>query len=208
VKESIAMKAFSLAAVLILLVGVHAIAVAGDPQAGKSKAQACAACHGADGNSANPEWPNLAGQHASYIGKQLADFKAGDERADPIMAGQVAQMTTEDMANLGAYFATLTPAGGFVSEKRLALGERIYRGGNQESGVPACLACHGPNGAGDLMAKVPALSGQRAPYTAKQLNAFRGGSRANDRSGTMRDASRWLSDDEIHAVSEYVAGLH
>lgn len=202
------MKTFSLAAGLILLVGVHAIAVAGDPQAGKAKAQACAACHGADGNSVNPEWPSLAGQHASYISKQLADFKAGEQRKDPVMAGQVAPLSAEDMANLGAYFATLTPAGGFVSEERLALGERIYRGGNQESGVPACLACHGPNGAGDPMAAVPALSGQRAAYTAKQLGAFRAGSRANDRSRTMRDASRWLSDEDILAVSEYVAGLH
>ena len=202
------MKTFSLAAGLMILAGVHTMAVAGDPAAGKTKAQACAACHGADGNSVNPEWPNLAGQHASYISKQLADFKAGEQRNDPVMAGQVAPLTPEDMANLGAYFATLTPAGGFVSEERLALGERIYRGGNQESGIPACLACHGPNGAGDPMAAVPMLSGQRAAYTAKQLSAFRGKSRANDRNGMMRDASRWLSDEDIIAVSEYVAGLH
>jgi len=202
------MKAFSLTAALVILAGAHTMAVAGDAAAGKAKAQACAACHGADGNSTNPEWPSLAGQHARYISKQLADFKAGETRTDPVMAGQVAPLNPEDMANLGAYFATLTPAGGFVSEERLALGERIYRGGNQESGVPACLACHGPSGAGDPMAGVPMLSGQRANYTAKQLNAFRGGSRANDRSRTMRDASRWLSDEEIQAVSEYVAGLH
>ena len=105
------MKTFSLAAVLIVLAGVHAIAVAGDAKAGKAKAQACAACHGADGNSVNPEWPSLAGQHASYISKQLADFKAGEERKDPVMAGQVAPLSAEDMADLGAYFATLTPAG-------------------------------------------------------------------------------------------------
>ena len=202
------MKTLSITAALVILAGVHTMAVAGDASAGKAKAQACAACHGANGNSANPQWPNLAGQHASYISKQLADFKAGDTRKDPVMAGQVAGLSPEDMANLGAYFATLTPAGGFVSEERLALGERIYRGGNQESGVPACLACHGPTGAGDPMAALPMLSGQRAPYTAKQLNAFRSGARANDRARMMRDASRWLSDEEILAVSEYIAGLH
>jgi cytochrome c553 len=191
-----------------MMAGAQMAAAAGDAQAGKAKAQACAACHGADGNSTNPEWPSLAGQHAVYISKQLADFKAGEQRADPVMAGQVAPLTPEDMANLGAYFATLTPAGGFVSEERVTLGERIYRGGNQDSGVPACIACHGPNGAGDPMAGVPALSGQRANYTAKQLTAFRNGARSNDRNGTMRGASRWLSDEEVQAVSEYVAGLH
>jgi len=191
-----------------MMAGAQIAAAAGDAQAGKAKAQACAACHGADGNSTNPQWPSLAGQHAVYISKQLGDFKAGEQRADPVMAGQVAALTPEDMANLGAYFATLTPAGGFVSEELLPLGERIYRGGNQDSGVPACIACHGPNGAGDPMAGVPALSGQRANYTAKQLTAFRNGARSNDRNGAMRDASRWLSDEEVLAVSEYVAGLH
>ncbi len=202
------MKTYSLVAVLMVLAGAQTVAAAGNAEAGKTKAQACAACHGVDGNSANPQWPSLAGQHAVYISKQLGDFKAGEQRTDPVMAGQVAALTPEDMANLGAYFATLTPAGGFVSEELLPLGERIYRGGNQDSGVPACIACHGPNGAGDPMAGVPALSGQRANYTAKQLTAFRNGARSNDRNGAMRDASRWLSDEEVLAVSEYVAGLH
>lgn len=192
----------------MVLAGAQAAAAAGDAQAGKDKAQVCAACHGADGNSPNPEWPNLAGQHARYTSKQLANFKAGEQRNNAIMAGQVATLTPEDMADLGAYFATLAPAGGFVSEERLALGERIYRGGNQETGVPACLACHGPNGAGDPMGGVPLLSGQRATYTANQLKAFRGGMRANDRLRIMREASRWLSDEEILAVSEYISGLH
>ena len=202
------MKTYPLVAVLMFMAGAQMAAAAGDAQAGKAKAQTCAACHGADGNSTNPDWPNLAGQHAVYISKQLGDFKAGEQRTDPVMAGIVAPLTPEDMANLGAYFATLTPAGGFVSEEHLPLGERIYRGGNQDSGVPACIACHGPNGAGDPMAGVPALSGQRANYTAKQLTAFRNGARSNDRNGIMRGASRWLSDQEVRAVSEYVAGLH
>lgn len=201
------MKILSLIAVLTVLAGAQAVAAAGDAQAGEDKAQACAACHGANGNSPNPEWPNLAGQHASYTSQQLAQFKSG-ERENPVMAGMVASLSPQDMADLAAYFATLPPAGGFVSEEHLALGERIYRGGNKETGVPACMACHGPNGAGDPMAGVPSLSGQRATYTANQLKAFRSGTRANDRQRMMREASRWLSDDEIAAVSDYISGLH
>lgn len=201
-------RTFSVAAGLLLLVGAQVAAAAGDAAAGKSKAQACAACHGANGNSANPEWPNLAGQHASYTSKQLANFKAGDQRNNAIMAGQAANLSEQDMADLGAYFATLAPAGGFVSEERLPLGQRIYRGGNQESGVPACIACHGPNGAGDPMAATPALSGQKITYTINQLKAFRSGMRANDRNGLMRGAARGLTDEEILAVAEYIAGLH
>ena len=200
--------AYSLLTMLILLVGTHSLAAAGDTQAGKAKAQVCAACHGVDGNSVNPEWPNLAGQHARYISKQLADFQAGEKRINAVMAQQVASLSAEDIANLAAYFATLTPAGGFTSEERLPLGQRIYRGGNQDSGVPACIACHGPNGAGDPMAGVPALSGQRVNYTVNQLKAFRAEARANDRDRTMRATSRWLSDEDILAVSEYLAGLH
>ena len=202
------MKTYSLVAVLMVLAGVQIVEAAGHVEAGKAKAQVCAACHGADGNSANPDWPNLAGQHAGYISKQLADFKAGEQRKDPVMSGQAANLSPQDMADLGAYFATLTPAGGFVSKERLPLGERIYRGGNRESNVPACIACHGPNGAGDPMAGFPALSGQRAAYTARQLMAFRSAARANDRDRTMRTASRWLSDEEIQALAEYVSGLH
>lgn len=207
-KASEFMKTYTLIAALIVMSGVQTAAAAGDAQAGKDKAQTCAACHGVDGNSPSAEFPNLAGQHASYTSKQLADFKAGDKRKNPVMMGMVASLSPEDMADLGAYFATLTPAGGFVSEEHLPLGERIYRGGNQDTGVPACIACHGPNGAGDPMGGIPALSGQRATYTAAQLMAFRKGERANDRNNMMRQASRWLSDQEIEAVSEYIAGLH
>lgn len=201
------MKAQAFAATIVALAMAHP-AIAGDAAAGKDKAQVCAACHGADGNSINPEWPNLAGQHASYTTKQLHDFKAGDMRANPVMAEQVKNLSDQDMADLGAYFATLTPAGGFVSEEQLALGERIFRGGNQETGVPACIACHGPTGAGDPLGGVPMLSGQRAPYTVSQLNAFRSGTRSNDPNGMMRGVARFLTDAEIQAVAEYVAGLH
>lgn len=198
----------SVAAGLLLLIGTQPALAAGDAEAGKAKAQACAACHGADGNSANPEWPNLAGQNARYTSKQLADFKAGEQRNNPIMMQQAANLSAQDMADLGAYFASLAPAGGFVSAERLALGQRIYRGGNQETGVPACIGCHGPNGEGDPMAGTPTLSGQKVTYTVSQLKAFRAGMRANDRNAMMRGASRRLTDEEILAVAEYVAGLH
>ena len=202
------MKSYLLIAALTMMTGLQSAAAAGDAQAGKEKAQTCVACHGADGNSPSPEFPNLAGQNAKYTSKQLADFKAGKERSNPVMAGMVANLTPEDMADLGAYFATLTPAGGFVSQENLARGERIYRGGNKSSGVPACMACHGPTGAGDPMAGIPALAGQRPQYTASQLTAFRSGTRSNDRNHMMRDASHRLTDEEIQAVSQYVAGLH
>jgi cytochrome c553 len=202
------MKSYLLIAALTMVAGMQTASAAGDVQAGKEKAQTCVACHGADGNSPSPEFPNLAGQNAKYTSKQLADFKAGKERNNPVMSGMVANLTPEDMADLGAYFATLTPAGGFVSKQNLALGERIYRGGNKKTGVPACLACHGPSGAGDPMAGTPRLAGQRAQYTASQLTAFRSGTRSNDRNQMMRGASHRLSDSEIQAVSEYIAGLH
>ena len=202
------MKSYLLIAALTMMTGLQSAAAAGDAQAGKEKAQTCVACHGADGNSPSPEFPNLAGQNAKYTSKQLADFKAGKERSNPVMAGMVANLSPEDMADLGAYFATLTPAGGFVSQENLARGERIYRGGNKSSGVPACMACHGPTGAGDPMAGIPALAGQRPQYTASQLTAFRSGTRSNDRNHMMRDASHRLTDEEIQAVSQYVAGLH
>jgi cytochrome c553 len=202
------MKILSLVVALAALVCAQAVSAAGDAQAGKTKAQVCSACHGADGNSANPEWPNLAGQHAKYTSKQLADLQSGEQRNNAVMTAQAANLTAEDMADLAAYYATLTPAGGYVSDEHLALGERIYRGGNKNTGVPACMACHGPNGAGDPMGGVPSLSGQRATYTANQLKAFRSGERKNDRLNIMRQASRFLSDEEIVSVSEYISGLH
>ena len=179
----------------------------GDAAAGQAKAAACAACHGADGNSVNPEWPKIAGQHPKYVEKQLMDFKEGRRKND-MMTGMVAPLSAEDMVNLGAYFAAQTGTGGFASEAAARLGERIYRGGNAKTGVPACTACHGPEGAGDPLAGIPALSGQHAKYTATQLHAFRDEERKNDSNSMMRDAARWLTKEEIAAVAEYIAGLH
>ncbi|MGB1110095.1 MAG: c-type cytochrome, partial [Gammaproteobacteria bacterium] len=149
-------------------------AFAGDAEKGKAKAAACAACHGADGNSANPEWPNLAGQGAKYITAQLKAFKSG-ERKNALMAGQAAPLSDEDMENLGAYFATLTPKVGETDPKFIEQGKAIYMGGDAERMVSACLACHGPSGKGNPAASYPALSGQHAKYTMIQLQAFASG---------------------------------
>ena len=182
--------------------------VAGDPVAGGAKVALCVSCHGAAGNSVNPLWPKLAGQHAGYTAKQIRDFKAGVTRNDALMAPMIAGLSDQDIEDIAAYYAAQTSTGGFVSEELRALGERVYRGGNAESGVPACIACHGPRGAGNDLAGFPRLAGQHAAYTAKQLEDWRHGIRANDSSGMMADAARYLTPDEAKAVSEYIAGLH
>lgn len=201
------MKFFITAAVIFIALAAGRVHAAGDVAAGEKKAAACAACHGADGNSTNPDWPKLAGQHASYTKKQLMDFKAG-RRQNAMMAGMVAPLSEQDMEDIAAYYAAQPRSGGFASEERIALGEKIFRGGNARSGVPACMACHGPAGVGDPMAVFPELSGQHAKYVATQLNAFREGQRTNDPKAMMRDVARWMTKEEIQAVAEYVSGLH
>jgi cytochrome c553 len=179
----------------------------GDAEAGKAKAQACFACHGVNGNSSTPTFPSLAGQHASYLAKQLADFKSG-KRQNALMAGQVAALSPQDMADLAAFFAKQKPVPGSADETKVALGEKVYRGGNKESGVSACMACHSPTGAGNPPARFPMLSGQHAAYTAAQLKAFRKGERANDPGKMMQNIAAHMSDKEIDAVASYIQGLH
>lgn len=185
---------------------------AGDVAAGKAKSAVCAACHNADGNSVNPEWPKIAGQHASYLLKQLNNFKAGPdgkaERENALMAGQVAPLSEQDMADLAAYFADQKGTIGAAAKEQLKLGEEIYRGGNPSTGVSACIACHGPTGAGNPMAVFPSLSGQHATYTMGQLKAFRSGARSNDAGQMMRNIAAKMTDAEIEAVAQYVQGLH
>jgi cytochrome c553 len=173
--------------------------------------QTCAACHAADGNSQLPANPNLAGQIPEYLYKQLINFKAvagkKAERENPVMAGMVANLSPDDMRNLAVYFAGKTAKPGVAKSKDLvALGQRIYRGGIASEGVAACASCHGPNGAG-IPAQYPRLSGQHAEYISTQLKAFRSGTRANDLNATMRGVAGRLSDREIEAVADYVAGL-
>ena len=173
--------------------------------------QMCAACHGTEGNSVLPANPNLAGQHTEYTLKQLASFKPQGnkpaERNNPVMAGMVANLSADDMNNLAAYFAAQKPAARTARDPDLAKqGQAIYRGGIMQKGVAACASCHAPNGAG-IPAQFPRIAGQHAEYTEAQLRAFRGGERANDPNRMMRAVAGKLTDREIKAVAEYIAGL-
>ncbi|OOC50276.1 MULTISPECIES: c-type cytochrome [Thioalkalivibrio] len=181
-------------------------AQAGDPQRGQELSQSCAACHQADGNSVNPEWPKLAGQHPKYTTKQLEDYKSG-RRENSLMAGQVANLDEQDMRDLSAYFAEQSTSSGTADEEVVERGEQIYRGGIPSQNVAACIACHGPNGNGNPEAMFPAVAGQHAQYSADQLRYFRSGERANDNGRMMRNVARNMSDSDIEAVSQYMAGL-
>lgn len=178
-----------------------------DAKAGQAKSAVCAGCHGPDGNSVNPEWPKLAGQHPKYIYKQLRNFKR-KVRVNAIMNAQAANLSDQDMRDLAAYFSAQRTSPGNAGEQNLKLGESIYRGGVAGRGVPACMACHGPAGAGNAAAAFPKLSYQHAPYVANQLHAYRAGERANDPAGMMRSIAAGLTDQQIEAVAQYISGLH
>lgn len=202
------LKMASVLGVMIFIAASPAMA-AGDAAAGKAKAQVCFSCHGVNGaGPANPAWPKLAGQHAKYIAKQLADFKKGTNRKNPLMAGQVASLSADDMANLAAFFAGQTPKAGGAAKDKVDLGQRIYRGGNEKSGVAACAGCHSPSGAGNPAANFPRLSGQNAAYTVMVLNEFATGNRSNDIGSMMRTIAARMTDAEKHAVASYIEGLH
>lgn len=183
-----------------------------DPAKGQAIAgQVCVACHAADGNSAAPANPKIAGQFPEYLNKQLVNFKAKDgkkpERESAVMTGMVANLSAEDMQSLAAYYAgqKLKPAA--AKDKALAAaGQKLWRGGNPSSGVPACAGCHGPDGAG-IPAQYPRIAGQFAEYIEAQLKLFQAGQRANDPNGMMRGATARMTEKEIKAVSEYAAGL-
>lgn len=169
-------------------------------------ASVCAACHGADGNSPIPTNPNLAGQHAHYLYKQLTDYKSG-KRKNPIMSGMVANLSDDDMRNLAAYFAQQKATPGAARDRDLVMiGQQLYRGGDSAAGVPACAACHAPNGGG-IPIQFPRLSGQHGEYTLAQLQLFRSGERANDSNSVMRTIAGRMSDKAIAALAEYISGL-
>jgi cytochrome c553 len=169
--------------------------------------QVCVACHAADGNSPAAANPKLAGQHPEYLVKQLASFKENKARKNPVMLGFATALTPEDMANVAAHFAGQKPKEGAArNPATLKLGEKIYRGGVADKGIAACAGCHGPAGSG-IPAQYPRLAGQWADYTKSQLIAFRAGERQNDPQGMMRGVAAKLSDKEIDAVADYIAGL-
>jgi len=180
---------------------------AGDAAKGATIAkQVCMACHGADGNSMIPMYPKLAGQIPDYIAKQLANFKSG-ERKNAVMAPMAMNLSDEDMANLGAYYATQAAKEGTAqSNGKGSVGEKIYKAGIAGLGVPACASCHGPAGSG-VPVQFPRLAGQHAEYTVAQLKTFRSGERANDAAKMMRMIAGKMSDADIAAVADYIQGL-
>ncbi len=199
---------------LVLTAAVSAQAQTGAPEgmggdAAKARPIAgsiCAACHGADGNSPIPANPSLAGQHARYLYKQLTDFKAG-RRKNAVMSAMVVNLSDDDLRNLAAYFAAQKPTPGTAKDRALVVaGQRLYRGGNSGTGVPACSGCHSPNGAG-VPAQYPRLAGQHGDYTVSQLQSFRSGDRDNDPNAVMRMIAGRLSDKDMAAVAQYTSGL-
>ena len=199
-----------------ILLGLSALntasALEGNAEAGKNKSAMCAACHNADGNAAIPIYPKLAGQSASYIAKQLADFKLGmssggkEGRVNAIMGGMTMALSEQDMADLGAYYATQlhTPGTGAGSE----IGKKLYLGGDSSRGVTACVACHGVDGKGMDEAGFPAIAAQNGAYIISQLEQFRSGARANDKAKMMRNIAMKLEDKDIEALTQYISSLN
>lgn len=195
-------------AAIFMLGGLNNVALAeGDAAAGQAISAACIACHGADGKAIQPAYPNLAGQHASYLAKQLKEYRDGD-RVNALMSGQAANLSDQNILDLAAYFSQMDKIEGVASEDNLTLGMNIYRGGITSAGVAACAACHGPAGQGNPGAVWPIISGQNAQYSADQLRYFRSGERANDPNAMMRGVAKRMTDEEIDAVANYIAGLH
>jgi cytochrome c553 len=189
------------------LANTPAAAAPAKPDAAKGQAistQVCGACHTADGSRGSPANPILAGQHPEYIVKQLQEFKSG-KRNNPIMKGFASMLSDADMVNVAAFYGSKSAKPGNAKDKALVqLGEKIYRGGIADKAVPACAGCHSPNGAG-IPAQYPRVGGQHADYTEAQMVAFRGGARVN--SAQMAVIAAKLSDREIKAVADYMAGL-
>jgi cytochrome c553 len=175
----------------------------GSVTAGQEKSAVCAACHGPDGNSANPEWPSLAGQHENFVLTQLAAFKEG-RRVNALMSPMAVGLSEQDMRDLAAYYAAQRPAAREADAELAEDGRRLYVGGNAERGVTACIACHGPTGQGNPLANYPVVAGQHATYTALALRAYASGERANQ---IMQDVAARMAEEDILAVSAYLQGL-
>jgi cytochrome c553 len=184
-----------------------AVGPAGDPAKGKAiAATVCVACHNADGNSTIPTNPKLAGQHAEYLFKQMRNFKSG-ERANPIMQGMISAYNEDQMRDLSAWFAAQSQKPEVAkNDESIEAGRKLFRGGNVAKGLPACSGCHGPAGAG-IPGRFPRISGQFSDYIETQLKAFRLGDRANDPNKMMRAVADRLSDADIKALANYIAGL-
>jgi len=188
------------------LAAVGSVNAAGNKEAGKTKSASCAACHGADGNSASAVNPKLAGQSAAYLVKQMKEFKS-KKRDNATMFGMVAALSDQDMEDIAAYFASNKAKAGAADEKLVTRGQLIYRAGDDSKGLPACIGCHGPAGKGIPSARFPALAGQHGDYTVSQLKAFSLGARANDAGKMMQTVAGKMNAADMKAVASYIEGL-
>jgi cytochrome c553 len=190
----------------------HAPSTKGDASRGKGIAETvCVGCHGADGNSPSSANPKLAGQHADYLYKQMKEFKSANgkpaDRVNPVMNGMIAAYDESQMRDIATHFAAQTQKGEASKlRETIEQGQKLYRAGDMSKGLPACAACHGPTGSG-IPAQFPRIGGQFAEYTEAQLKGFRDGSRANDPNKMMRMVALKMTDAEIKAVADYIAGL-
>ena len=199
---------------LLLTLGVSGIAqaastaVVGDAAAGQAKTAVCGACHGPDGNSMAPNFPKLAGQGDRYLLKQLHEIKDG-KRQVLEMTGLLANLNDQDLADIAAHYSSQKGSVGAADPALVAQGEALFRGGNLEKGMPACIGCHSPDGQGLAAAGFPHLGGQHASYIEKQLTDFREGDRTNDGdSMIMRGIAAKMSNKDIKALASYIQGLH
>jgi cytochrome c553 len=208
-------KAIAVMAISIIFTGaIGPSQAAGNARLGKTKTTSCASCHGDDGNSIAPMFPKLAGQHASYLAKQLNDFK-NHSRTDQSMEAMAAALSDQDIEDIGAFYATQKIS--FqnkdadekvrITEALSDAGKNLYVNGNTETGVPACNACHGPTGAGIAPAGFPVLKGQFGAYVTKTLNDYKSGTRTNDPEAMMQTIAKRMTENEINAVSAYIANL-
>lgn len=186
----------------------HALML-GDAKAGEGKAAVCAACHGGDGNPTDKQYPKIAGQNEAYMVRQLEAFKSG-QRQNPIMLGFASTLSTQDMHDIGAFFAGKQSLPGVADDALLARGQALYRGGDAKLGVPACMACHGPDGRGMAGTGYPQLAGQWTDYVATKLKDWKDGTSWGDdvNAKIMPTIAQSLSEADIQAVASYVEGLH
>ena len=205
------MKFLSILAI-VFFVSINLInpAYSSDIDKGKELSVSCAACHGDNGISVNPVWPKLAGQNPKYLASQLYEFRKGADgnRNNAVMYGIAVTLSDSDIEDLSAYYASLKSNVGLTQDKYLELGRDMYRGGNMDIKIQACISCHGPNGQGNHAAAIPMLSGQHSQYTYQQLKNFQSSMRSNDYNKMMRNIVHRMTDEEMKAVASYIEGLY
>ena len=205
------MKFLSISAIVFFVtINLMNPAYSSDIDKGKELSVSCAACHGDNGISVNPVWPKLAGQNPKYLASQLYEFRKGAEgnRNNAVMYGIAVTLSDSDIEDLSAYYASLKPNVGLTQDKYLELGRDMYRGGNMDIKIQACISCHGPNGQGNYAAAIPMLSGQHSQYTYQQLKNFQSSMRSNDYNKMMRNIVHRMTDKEMKAVASYIEGLY